>query len=287
MTVRFFYIDESYNNDFFCLSALSIRHTDWKECFALVKEHRQMLKADYGIPLLKEIHATDLVGGRGQLSSRGVIGKFDRSLIFQGLLNLVARLPTVFLFNVCLERRFHSNVQMKAWDRMVNRIERTMRAFEQVELPKRQMALNKINQAMIAHGKFLSESEFEELNWRLNLFRSRALIIADEGREHEITGALRKMRVHNPIPSKFGEWTPGRRTKNITTDRIIDDPVFRDSSRSYFLQLIDCVAFALLKKESQPTPLVAKYQIDKMFDVLGPACYKKACQSDPFGIARK
>ena len=61
MPVRFFYVDESYDKSKYCLSALAIRHSEWKECFEMVREHRINLKNDYGIYLRKEIHARDLV----------------------------------------------------------------------------------------------------------------------------------------------------------------------------------------------------------------------------------
>ncbi len=67
MSVRFFYVDESYDNNKFCLSAISIRHTDWKDCFDLVKQHRQYLKDTYGVFLRKEIHAQELVRGGGRV----------------------------------------------------------------------------------------------------------------------------------------------------------------------------------------------------------------------------
>ena len=75
---------------------------------------------------------------------------------------------------------------------------------------------------------------------------------------------MRRLRVFNPIPSKFGAWPGGAPTKNITTDRILRDPIFVDSHADYLIQLADFVAFALLKREVQPTPLVSRYGIDKM-----------------------
>jgi hypothetical protein len=120
------------------------------------------------------------------------------------------------------------------------------------------------------------------------LYKSRAFIIADEGKEDQITRALRRMHVHNPIPSSKGGWSDGRITKNITVERIIEDPVFKNSERSYFIQLADCIAFALLKRETAPTPKVKKYGIDKMFDeALACRCYKAASPKDRLGIVRK
>lgn len=241
MPVRFFYVDESYDSLKYCLSAIAIRHSDWKECFDMVREHRVNLKKDYGIYLRKEIHARDLISGRGRLSPNA-ISKWQRSRIFLGLLNLIATLPHVMVFNVCLTSADHSDPQMTAWDRLINRVERTMLELERVELPLRRGLSDRATTQMGAR-------EGGEIDRRLNIYRSRAVIMADEGREVEITRALRKMHVFNPIPSRLGGWESGKYTKNITTDRIIEDPVFKNSARSYLTQLADCAAFALLKRE--------------------------------------
>src|SRR5450432_3536550 len=125
MSTRFFYVDESYDENRFCLSAMGILHRDWRNCFTLAAEHRRLLKRDHGVFIRKEIHARDLVSGRGKIASQ-VIGKHARSRIFHGLLGLVATFPEVLLFNICLERRGRRDPQLDAWDRLINRIERTM-----------------------------------------------------------------------------------------------------------------------------------------------------------------
>jgi hypothetical protein len=136
MPVRFFYVDESYDKQKYCFSALAIRHSDWKESFDMVREHRVNLKKDHGIYLRKEIHARDLVKGRGKISP-SVISKWQRSRILPGMLRLTASLPKVSLFNVCLDVADHADPQMVAWDRLLNRVERTMLEHERVELPLR------------------------------------------------------------------------------------------------------------------------------------------------------
>lgn len=278
MSVRFFYVDESYDEAIFCLSAIGIRHSHWRECFNLVREHRVRLREDYGFFLNKEIHARDLVHGRGRLSN-SVITKWQRSRIFLGLLRLVASLPTVQVFNICLEKKNRPDPQMQAWDRLMNRIERTMRAYEEKELPLRRQLITKLQGA---------SADVKEVERRLRVYAARAFIISDEGRENEITAAVRRMRVYNYIPSQFGQWQPGVSARNITTDRIIEDPVFKNSQRSYFLQLADCVAFALLKQESSPTDFTERYAIRSMFrQSLAGVCFKPASPRDPQGIVRQ
>lgn len=280
MSVRFFYIDESFDAKKFCLSAIAIRHTEWRECFERVRGHRELLKKDHGIFLRKEIHAQEFVSGRGRIADR-VIGKHARSRIFEGLLSLVAQLPNVFVINICLDVPGRKNVQLDAWDRLVNRMERALLGFEQAEMPLRRKLIASL-------PTDYPENDRGKLEYRLNLFRARAVVVADQGREHEITRALRKMGVYNPIPSRIGAWDDGSRTKNVPVQRIIEDPVFKLSHQSYFIQLADAVAYALLKRESTPTPHVKRYGIDRMFErALAGVCWKKASQLDPLGIARK
>jgi hypothetical protein len=283
MAVRFFYVDESYDDTKFCLSAISIRHTHWRECFDLIRQHRVSMNKDHGISAIKEIHAKDFVRGRGHISSHTLSGE-ELAELFFGILKLVASLPTMKIFNICLPRKSISGDQIVAWDRLVNRIERTMNKFDEDEQQKRAKDIA-VLKALATTGEPLRA--ITAIEKRLALFRARAFIIADEGREKEITKAVRKMHVHNPIPSRFGGWTPGHVTKNITTDRLIEDPVFKSSQRSYFLQLADCVAFSLLKREVPPTLRVEKYGLHKMFDAaLSGVCFLKASRTDKLGIVR-
>ena len=279
MGVYLYYVDESYDASKFCLSALMIRHREWKQCFDAVRAHRVKLKTDHGVYLRKEIHARDLVSGHGNISSTGAIGKFDRSRIFLGLLELVARLPGMRLFNICLDNK-GQDPQLTAWNRLVNRIERTMVEFENKEGRIRA----RLAQAARPH---LPVDDADALELRLKTFHPRSIIIADEGREAEITKALRKMHVYNPVPSRFGVWQSGEPAKNIVTERLIEDPVFKKSHQSYFLQLADCVAFALLKREVPPTPNVLRYNLHQMFEAaLKGVCFLPASRSDPLGIVR-
>ena len=282
MAVRLFYIDESYDDTTFCLSAISVRHTHWKECFELVKAHRKQLKVSHGILLRKQIHSRDFVRGRGRISRRGIT-KWERSRIFLSFLHLATSLPAAMVFNVCLPKKGLADVQMKAWDRMTNRIERTMRRFDEHEHRYRSQICDAIDEL----DPNISETMCNDVRARLLLFRARALIIADQGRESQITSALRRMHVHNMIPSQFGRWETGLTAKNITTDRIIEDPFFKPSARSYFLQLADCISYSLLKQEVPPTPQIKKYSVDKMFPVLEPVLYRWASPRNPQGIVRK
>lgn len=256
MAVRFFYVDESYDAKKFCLSAVSLRYGDWHRSFKAVQAHRRALKQKYGLYIRREIHARELVAGRGRVAEH-LIGKHDRARIFHGLLTLIASLPHVWIFNVCLDVNPNEDVQIKAWDRLLNRIERTMLELEKRFVVRLPAAL-----------------------------RPRAMIFADEGKETHITRAFRKRAVFNPVPSQYGGWAEGM-TKNIPIERIIEDPIFKQSHQSFLIQLADCAAFALLKRETVLPSKSTKYGVPAYFEsCLGKVCFRAAAKKDPFGIVR-
>jgi hypothetical protein len=130
------------------------------------------------------------------------------------------------------------------------------------------------------------ERLLNRINRTMQAWGSHALVICDEGKEADYTRLVRKMSVHNPIPSQFGVWQEtGRATRNIPIDRIIEDPFFKKSDKSYFIQLVDFCAYALLRKE-KPVASKTRYGLDQAFKRLEPLCVKEACRRDPYGIIR-
>jgi hypothetical protein len=113
---------------------------------------------------------------------------------------------------------------------------------------------------------------------------AKLLRFVDEGREDEIRKAARKAAIYNMVGSQYGAWDDGSRSKNIPTERLIEDPVFKPSWESYFLQLADFIAFALLKSEVPPSSHVQKYRLDKAFERLRPVCAIEASPRDPRGL---
>lgn len=110
------------------------------------------------------------------------------------------------------------------------------------------------------------------------------ILICDEGQEIQFTRRIRKMRVYNPIPSNMGVWQDtGQATRNITLDRFLEDPFFKDSKSSYFVQLVDFVAYALLRME-RPIPSRTALGYDQMYNVLEPIVFKECNRNDPRGL---
>ncbi len=145
-------------------------------------------------------------------------------------------------------------------------------------------------------GTLLLNSVNSNIDWALERLLNRinrtaqqhqtyAVLIFDEGEEGAITRMIRRMRQFNYIPSRFGAWSPGVAAKNIPLGCIVEDPFFRDSKASYFIQLVDFCAYALMQKE-RPMPAKVLLGLDKTFELLEPICFKAAHRRDPYGIIR-
>ena len=174
------------------------------------------------------------------------ISKFQRAKIFEEVLYFISCLPDIEVINV--------RIAVPGCP-----VDPHLRAFERL--------VNRIEKSLGEHN-------------------TEGLLILDQGKEAVLRRTARQMTAINFVPSKFGAWEDGRRSKNMPVSRIIEDPLFKTSQSSYFLQFADAIAFSLLKKEVQPTPHIAKYGLNQMFDLLKPILCLKASAGDPFGVVR-
>lgn len=130
------------------------------------------------------------------------------------------------------------------------------------------------------------ERLLNRINRTMKARNSYCHLICDEGKNDQYRRLYRKLRVRNHIPSKFAAWGDGKATKNIPIDRIIEDPQFKESHRSYFVQQADWTAFALLRRE-KPTPRLKRSGTHKVFNVLSEDTLELVCnKNDPHGVIR-
>jgi hypothetical protein len=281
-----YYVDESHDDEKFALIGMGLRINKWLEAFQAVKAFRSELRDQFGVRSNVEIHARDLVAGRGTLGrdKRGNRLEFSRRMradIYSSLLRLVSTLPSVHIINVCLDVEGRKDPELDAWDRLFNRMERTAQERNRREARMRDGLLARIK-------PHLDDKDFERTSVRLAPYGAHVILIADEGRERDIARMRRKMAVHNPVPSQFKDWGAGKATKNIPLMQFVEDAVFQDSARSHFIQLADCVAYALLKRETTPTPNVKKHGLHKLWDLhLRDVRFWRAAPRDDDGIVRK
>jgi hypothetical protein len=246
--VEIAYIDESYDQSTFVMSALIVPVDRWRETFETVKAHRQTLKSLHGIFTSKELRAVEFVSGRGQIADR-IVPKGLRARIFHETMDMLAGLPISVLSGAWKieDATQQREVHAKAFSRIAERLQR------------RAVAMNSY------------------------MFR-----MVDEGKDVELRQLARRSAVYNMVGSAYGAWEDGAPAKNIPNVRLIEDPIFRSSDRSYLLQIVDFVAFALLKSETPATPLVERYRLDQAYERLAPIIVKAASRKDPrqLGIVR-
>lgn len=123
----------------------------------------------------------------------------------------------------------------------------------------------------------LFERMLNRINRTLEASNAYGILICDEGNEKQIITQVRRLKKKNPIPHTRDLGKSGSR--DVPIDRIIEDPLFKSSHSSYFIQLADFVAYALLRCE-HPTPTtLAKTR--QAFDRLDKSLVKIAFARDP------
>lgn len=118
--MMFCYIDESYDSNAVVFTALVVPAAVWTETFEALRERRRVLREKHGIFMRKELHAREFVSGRGRIADRTIF-KGVRAAIFREQLQHLASLR-VRVFNAV----FPAGQKFRAFERLVNRINRTM-----------------------------------------------------------------------------------------------------------------------------------------------------------------
>lgn len=238
------YIDESYDEVMFVMSALIIPTHSWRASFTHLQNYRKHLKQQYGIFTSREFHATDFVAGRGRIAPTQ-LPKGLRAHIFREYLQVHTALPGAAIISGCWSKDGMTQTETHA------------KAFARIQ---------------------------ERLQRRCVAMNSQIISIVDEGRSVELQRVARRSKIWNPVGSQYGAWDNGAAFKNIPNDRLIEDPVFKPSHQSYFLQSADFIAFALLKSEVSATPLIGRYNLADAYETLEPICVKQASRKDPRGL---
>lgn len=253
--MRLYYLDESEGDQFYVRSAIGIDAEIWSEVFGHIKDWRKEVKRTYRIPMHKELHAYELLHAKGLL--RYEKGKYSRITQDEGVNIFIQGLQLLENISGAFGSQFEViNISLKKSD------------FEKVDIISLEKMLNRIHSSAADVGRYV-------------------FCIFDEGKEGKITHFYRKALTHNPIPSQYGNWENGSRLKHIPPKRIVGNPAFRKSSDDYFLQVVDFVAHALLKKDEQPTERINKYKLNKSFDILDSCLNKKASKYDKQGVVRR
>ena len=207
------YVDESGdpgvftggNSQHFILAGLIVPVNEWNVSLQRLVKLRKQLRKTTGLPEREEIHSSELIR-INKIESYRDIPKRTRISILK---TFVGEIPIIFsgakIICICLNK-----------------------------------------QSMVG------QKSFQELAWKRLIQRydtflkkksSKGIIVSDDSDEPILRALLRKMRVYNPVPSKFSGFY------NPVINNIIEDIFFRESKHSFVVQAADAIAHALYRKE--------------------------------------
>jgi hypothetical protein len=247
------YVDESGDSglenspvNFFVLTGLVLHELKWKDILDRLIQFRKYLRESKGLKLREEIHASEFINNPKDLIR---IKRNDRLDILRQSINWLKGQNDINIINIIVDKRGkNDDVFEIAWRALIQRFENTIsyRNFPGPQNP---------------HDK--------------------GMILPDRTDTKKLQVLLRKMRRYNVIPNTQNIYGGGSR--NITLDYIIEDPFYKESAHSYFIQMTDVAAY-FLRQVYEPNNYVRKKNMAKYFYKLDPVLCKHASRSNQFGI---
>jgi len=249
------YVDESGDcgleespSKYFVLSGLIIHELRWQAYLQEIIDFRRQLKEGYGLYMREEFHAAKFVVRTPRMLMR--IKRNDRLTMIRKYADFLAKFTDLNVINIVINKKDKPadyDVFSNAWRCLIQRFENT-----------------------ISRHNFPGPANPDE----------RGLIFCDHTDEGKLLRLSRKMRRYNIIPHKSSFSTGSR---NLPLRYIIEDPSFRNSLDSYFIQSADLVAFLLYQKLA-PNKYIRKHAGRNYFERLKPILCKSASSVDPHGI---
>lgn len=242
------YCDESADERRTIASAVVVPEASWRPAFEAIRDFRLALRAKYGIPISYELHAYNLVAGKGMPGQRTrPLGRQLGAHIFLEAVDTLNALGAfgVYGVNVSLKNSEHHKPLRQAMTWLFQRIENNLTKT----------------------GNY-------------------GLVIYDGQEKQSRTMArriIRRMHIYNPVPSIVY----ANSYRNLPVNRILGDPFMRDSADDVFIQMADMMAFALLRDENPPThPVPFAAGVQHAFGRLPDIWLKAASRTDPRGVVR-
>lgn len=115
------YIDDSKDEKTCCFSAIILPAALWVDALDHLLAFRRAIKASHGVYMQLEMHATDWLGGRGNVAPQTIV-RSERAIIFREALQHIALLPDCRIINAHGRR----SQELMLFERLCNRIQRNM-----------------------------------------------------------------------------------------------------------------------------------------------------------------
>jgi hypothetical protein len=248
------YVDESGDTGmvasptrYFILTGLVVHELRWKTYLDQIVDFRQRMSKQFGFRVREELHAAAMLSKPGSLVR---IRRNDRLTIIRGFANELAKMNDLSIINIVVgkqDKPADYDVFAMAWKVLTQRFENTL-----------------------SYRNFPGPVNQDE----------RGMIFADHTDDKKLTQLLRQMRRYNPVPNQP---TFGLGYRNLILTSIIEDPAFRNSEHSYFVQAADLATF-LLYQRLMPSVYVRRKGGRAYFKRLDPVLCKVASSTNPDGI---
>lgn len=233
------------------LTGLVVHELRWRDALDKLIAFRRSMKTLYGLRLRDEIHAGGFISHPGPTA---YIPRHNRLAILRALANQIASMTEFTVINVLVDKVGKPpgfDPFERAWGALIQRFENT-----------------------ILHRNFPGPANADE----------RGMLFSDHTDDKKLTALVRRLRHYNPVPSQFAAaGAPSFRQLPIVT--LIEDPNFRRSDHSYFIQAADCAAF-LLYQATSPSAYMKKHSGHNYFQRLSPVLCRVAAPKDPMGVVR-
>lgn len=251
------YVDESGDpglinspTRYFVLTGLVMHELRWHEYLNRLIDFRQRMRTTYGLKLREEFHSSHLISSPGVLAQR--IRRNDRLSMIRNYADELAQMTDLNIINIVVDKSTKPagyDVVESAWTTLLQRFENT-----------------------ISHRNFVGPQNSDE----------RGIVLSDRSDEKKITGLIRRRRRYNPVPHSR---QVGSGYRNLPSQYVVEDAVFRDSRDTYFIQSSDLSAY-LLYQYLSPNAYFKKTNAKGYFLRLIPVLCKRASKTDPLGIVR-
>lgn len=250
------YVDESGDSGiqgsptrYFILSGIVIHELRWNDYLDQIVEFRKRMRNTFGLLMREEIHSARMLNKPGAMVR---IKRNDRLSIIKYFINELANMQDISIINIVVDKLGKPNdynVVENAWRALIQRFSNT-----------------------ISGRNFQGPANPDE----------RGLVVPDMSEVKKITEVIRRMRQYNPVPNQQNHG-PGYR--NLQVSNLVEDPYFKDSERSYFIQAADVAAFALYQSIC-PSSYIKRKSGQNFFGRLDQVLCKVASTTDPSGIVR-
>lgn len=250
------YVDESGDSGLgasptshFILTGLVLHDLRWHEYKDRLIAYRRRMRDAFGLKLREELHASHMINKPGDLVR---IKRNDRLTILRNLVAELAGMQELRIINVVVNKSTKpagNDVFEIAWKALIQRFENTM-----------------------SRRNFPGPASPDE----------RGMIFPDHTDDKKLMQLLRRLRHFNPIPNQPQH---GMGYRNLALLRVVEDPNFRDSADSFFLQACDTVAYMLLQQLA-PNSFMHRKGGGSIFGRLDPVLCKVCSPADSQGIVR-